>query len=213
MKLYFSPGSCSLSPHIALREAGLDFDLVRVNLKTHTFGDGQDYSAINALGYVPVLQLDGGEVFREGAVLVQYIADQAPDSGLAPANGTLERYRLQEWLNFLGSEVHKGFVPLFYGAAAEGYFNIARAKLFERFKWIDAQLAGKAFLTGDKFTIADGYLFAMIGWAKADWLHSVHHLDVDLTELGNLAAWYQRVLSRPAVQAALKAEGLLPEGK
>ncbi len=208
MKLYFAPGSCSLSPHIALREAGLDFELVRVDIRTHTFGDGQDYYRINELGYVPVLQIDSGEVFREGATLVQYIADQAPESGLAPANGTLERYQLQEWLNFLSTEIHKGFVPLFYGAAAEGYANIAKAKLLERFQWIDAQLASKEYLMGDRFTIADGYLFALTGWAKAAWMASIFNIDVDLTGLNNLAAWHQRVSGRPTVQAALKAEGL-----
>lgn len=212
MKLYYAPGSCSLSPHIALREAGLAFELIRVDTRTHTFGDGQDYYAVNELGYVPVLQLDSGEVFREGAVLVQYIADQAPATGLAPANGTIERYRLQEYLTFLGSEIHKGFIPLFYAAAAEGYFDIAKAKLFERFQWIDAQLAGRDFLTGERFTIADCYLFALIGWASlADWMSSVFQLDLDLTGLGNLAAWYKRVMARPAVQAALQAEGLRAE--
>lgn len=213
MKLYFSPGSCSLSPHIALREAGLDFELVRVDTRTHTYGDGQDYYKINELGYVPVLQTDGGEVFREGTTLIQYIADQAPGVGLAPANGTLERYRLQEWLSFLSTEIHKGFIPLFYGASAEGYFDIARAKLLERFQWVDAQLADKAHLMGDQFTIADGYLFALAGWAKADWMSSVFNLDVDLTGLKNLAAWHRRVAGRPAVQAALKAEGLRSQEK
>lgn len=211
MKLYYAPGSCSLSPHIALREAGLAFELIRVDTQAHTFGDGQDYYAVNELGYVPVPQLDSGEVFREGAVLVQYIADQAPATGLAPANGTIERYRLQEYLTFLGSEIHKGFIPLFYAAAAEGYFDIAKAKLLERFQWIDARLAGKKFLTGEQFTIADCYLFALIGWAKADWMASVFQLDLDLTGLGNLAAWHKRVMARPAVQAALQAEGLQAE--
>lgn len=208
MKLYYSPGSCSLSCHIALREAGLAFDLVRVDTKTHTFGNGSNYYDVNPLGYVPALDTLKGDVFREGATIIQYIADLAPESGLAPASGTIERYRLQEWLSFLTSEIHKGFIPLFYGAQAQGYVDIARAKLLERFQWIDAQLAVSPYLTGDKFTIADGYLFALTNWGKADWLESVYHLDADLTAFGHLAVWHKKILGRPSVQAAMNAEGL-----
>lgn len=207
MKLYFSPGSCSLSPHIALREAGLDFELIRVDTKTHKYADGQDYYKINELGYVPALQIENGEVFREGATLIQYIADLVPESGLAPKNGTIERYRLQEWLSFLSTEIHKGSIPLFYGAG--NYIDIAKTKLLNHFKWIDKQLANQQFLMGSQFTIADGYLFALTGWVKADWMVSVYNLDADLTDLKNLAAWHRRVISRPTVQESMKAEGLL----
>jgi glutathione S-transferase len=208
MKLYIAPGSCSLSPHIALREAGLAFTLVPVDTKTHTYDGGKDYYQINPLGYVPALELANGEVFREGVTLIQYIADLAPASGLAPANGTIERYRLLEWLNFLTSEIHKGFVPIFHGANAGGYFSIAQQKLFNHFKWLDGRLAQREFLATDRFSIADGYLFALTNWAKADWMVSVYGLEVDLSSLGHLAAWHSRIMCRPAVQAAIKAEGL-----
>ncbi len=199
MKLYFSPGTCSLSPHIALREADLAVDLVRVNIKTHQLSDGSDYYAINPKGAVPVLELDSGERLTEGPAIVQYIADQAPQTGLAPANGTWARYRLQEWLNFITSELHKGFSPLFNAKSPEEAKTQARDKLNERLKWVDAQLQGKTYLMGETFTVADGYLFTVAGWGK--------FVGVDLAPLTQLSAFMVRVAARPAVQAALKTEG------
>jgi glutathione S-transferase len=201
MKLYFSAGTCSLSPHIALREAGLAFDLVPVNIKTHQLADGSDFYAINPKGSVPVLELDSGERLTEGPAIVQYIADQAPQTALAPANGTWARYRLQEWLNFITSELHKGFAPLFNPKAPEEAKTQARDKLNERLKWVDEQLAGQSYLMGEPFTVADGYLFTVAGWGK--------FVGVDTTPLAHLSAFMARVAARPAVQAALKAEGLL----
>lgn len=201
MKLYFSPGTCSLSPHIALHEAGLAFDLQLVNIKTHQLADGRDFFNVNPKGSVPVLELDNGERLTEGSVIVQYIADQAPQSALAPANGTWARYRLQEWLNFITSELHKGFSPLFNPRSPDEVKVQARDKLNERLKWVDKQFEGKAYLTGETFTVADGYLFTVAGWGKL--------VGVDIAPLQSLSAFMARVSARPAVQAALKAEGLL----
>jgi glutathione S-transferase len=201
MKLYFSPGTCSLSPHIALCEANMAVDLVRVNIKTHHLSDGSDYFTINPKGAVPVLELDDGQRLTEGPAIVQYIADQAPQTGLAPANGTWARYRLQEWLNFITSELHKGFSPLFNPKSPEETKTQARDKLNERLQWVDAQLQGKPYLMGETFTVADGYLFTVAGWGKL--------VGVDLTPLTQLSAFMARVAARPAVQAALKAEGAL----
>ncbi len=201
MKLYYSPGACSLSPHIALREAGLAFEPVLASTKSHQLQDGSDYYGINPLGYVPVLELDDGTRLREGPAIVQYIADQAPAKNLAPAAGTLPRYRLQEWLTFIGTEIHKTFSPLFQPAMPEEAKQIFRDRLVSRFQWVDGQLAGKNYLMGDLFTVADGYLFVVTRWAKA--------LNIDLSALANLAAHQERVGARPAVQEALKAEGLL----
>jgi len=201
MKLYYSPGACSLSPHIVLREAGLPFELVLASTKSHKLQDGTDYYTINAKGYVPLLEFDDGQRLSEGPAIVQWIADQAPASKLAPAAGTLERYRLQEWLNFITSELHKGFSPLFNPAMPEEAKAIFRAKLLDRFKWVDGQLAGKQFLMGDAFTAADAYLFTVSGWTVPT--------NLDISGYANLAAWRERVAARPAVQAALKAEGLL----
>lgn len=201
MKLYYSPGACSLSPHIALREAGLAFEPVLVSTKSHQLADGTDYYAINPLGYVPVLELDDGARLREGPAIVQYIADQAPTKNLAPANGTLARYRLQEWLTFIGTEIHKGFSPLFNAAMPEEAKQIALTRLTSRLQWLDGQLAGKQFLMGDNFSVADGYLFAVTGWARP--------LKVDLTPYPNLLAVRERIAARPAVQEAMRAEGML----
>ncbi|MEK8046767.1 glutathione transferase GstA [Ideonella margarita] len=201
MKLYYSPGACSLSPHIALREAGLAFDLHITNLKTKKLADGSDFLAINPRGQVPLLELDSGERLTEGPAIVQYIADQAPATGLAPAAGTLARYHLMEWLNFITSELHKGFSPLFTPGTAEDTQVKARAALMKQLSWVDGQLAGKTWLTGDTFTVADGYLFTVAGWGK--------YVGVDISSLANLGAYMGRVAARPAVQAALKAEGLL----
>ena len=201
MKLYYSPGACSLSPHIALHEAGLAFTPVLASTKSHKLQDGTDFYTINALGYVPVLELDNGERLREGPAIVQYIADQVPDKQLAPANGTLARYRLQEWLTFIGTELHKGFSPLFNPATPEDYKPMVRERLLQRLQWVDGQLAGKQYLMGDQFTVADGYLFTVTNWTQPT--------NLDISGLANLAAYRERVGARPAVQAAMKAEGLL----
>ena len=198
MKLYFSPGACSLSPHIVLIEAGLAFEPVLASTKSHKLADGSDYYAINPLGYVPLLELDDGTVLREGPVIVQYIADQVPLKNLAPANGTLPRYRLQEWLNFIGTEIHKGFSPMFNPATPEETKTQARAKLAQRYAWIEQQLAGKEFVTGDHFTVADAYLFTVTNWAKPTGL--------DLTPYPQVKAWHARIGERPAVKEALAAE-------
>ncbi len=201
MKLYYSPGACSLSPHIALHEAGLAFTPVLASTKSHKLQDGTDYYGINPLGYVPLLELDDGTRLREGPAIVQYIADQAPLKMLAPPNGTLQRYRLQEWLTFIGTELHKGFSPLFNPATPEEYKTMAREKLLQRLQWVDSQLAQKDFVMGEHFTVADGYLFTVTNWAKPT--------NVDISGLANLAAYRERVGARPGVQAAMKAEGLL----
>jgi glutathione S-transferase len=201
MKLYYSPGACSLSPHIALREAGLPFEAVLASTKTHKLADGTDYHTINPKGYVPLLELDDGQRLSEGPAIVQYIADQAPASKLAPAAGTMERYRLMEWLNFITTELHKGFSPLFNPAMPEEAKALARTKVGERLAWIDTQLEGKSYLMGETFTVADGYLFTVAGWGK--------YVGVDITPLKSLGAFMARVAARPAVQEALKAEGLL----
>lgn len=195
MKLYYSPGACSLSPHIALHESGLAHTSVLASTKSHKLQDGTDYYGINPLGYVPLLELDDGTRLREGPAIVQYIADQAPDKHLAPANGTLARYQLQSWLNFIGTEVHKGFSPLFNPATPEEYKTMARAKLRERLQWVDGELAGKQYLMGEQFTVADGYLFTVAGWLKSD--------GVDIARFPKVHAHSQRMAARPAVQRAL----------
>lgn len=200
MKLYYSPGACSLSPHIALHESGLAFEAIPAPTKTHQLPDGTDYYTINPLGYVPLLELDNGERLREGPAIVQYIADQVPQKNLAPASGTMARYRLQEWLTFIGTEVHKGFSPLFNPATPEEFKTATKTKLAQRLAWVDSELAGKQFLMGDTFTVADGYLFTVTNWAP--------RVGVDITGLANLVAYRERVAARPAVQAAMKAEGL-----
>lgn len=201
MKLYYSPGACSLSPHIALHEAGLAFTPVLASTKSHKLQDGTDFYTINPLGYVPVLELDDGTRLREGPVIVQYIADQAPLKMLAPQNGSLQRYRLQEWLNFISTEIHKGFTPLFKPNTPDDYKPIARDNLLQRLTWVDSQLADKQYLMGDHFTVADAYLFTVSNWTAPTKL--------DISGLSNLAAYRERVAARPAVQAAMKAEGLI----
>jgi glutathione S-transferase len=200
MKLYYSPGACSLSPHIALREAGLAFEPVLASTKSHKLQDGTDYYGINPLGYVPMLELDDGTRLREGPAIVQYIADLAPTKNLAPANGTMQRYRLQEWLTFIGTEIHKSFSPLFNPGMPEDGKAISKTKLRSRYEWLDSQLADKDYLMGDTFSVADGYLFTVTNWAKPT--------GVDISDLAKLNAWHARVGARPAVQEALKAEGL-----
>jgi glutathione S-transferase len=201
MKLYFSPGACSLSPHIALREAGLPFELVQVDLHKHVLDDGTDLAKINPKGYVPVLQLDDGNVLTEGPAIVQYIADQAPAAKLAPANGTLERYRLMEWLNYITSEVHKSFGPLFNSKATDQTKGFARAALEQRFNYLSQELWERPYLLGDAFSVADAYLFTVLGWTK--WT------GIDLGQWPVLSTYVSRIAARPAVQAAMQAEGLL----
>jgi glutathione S-transferase len=201
MKLYYSPGACSLSPHIVLREAGLAFEPVLASTKTHKLQDGTDYYTINPKGYVPLLELDDGQRLTEGPAIVQYIADQVPDKKLAPANGSMARYRVQEWLNFISSELHKGMGVLFNPAMPEEAKNLARAKVADRLKWVEGQLVGKQYLMGDAFSIPDAYLFTVTNWTK--------FVDIDISGLPNLQAYMARMAARPAVQEALKAEGLL----
>jgi glutathione S-transferase len=205
MKLYYIAGACSLSPHIALREAALPFDLVRVEPKSHTLADGTDYYSIQPLGYVPLLELDDGTRLSEGPAIVQYIADRRPEKKLAPPNGTLARYQLQSWLGFVSTELHKGLVPLFNPAMAEETKNGIRRKLASTFGWLDGQLAGKAHVMGDGFTVADGYLFYVTMPYRAE------RAGVDLSPYAHLRAFRQRVAARPAVKEALAAEGLAPD--
>mgnify|MGYP001285277610 FL=1 len=201
MKLYYSPGACSLSPHIALHESGLAHEAIAAPTKTHKLPDGSDYYQVNPLGYVPYLVLDDGTALREGPAIVQYIADQVPDKKLAPPNGTLARYQLQSWLNFIGTELHKGFSPLFNPAMPDEAKALSKERLLGRLKWLEGELAGKTYLMGDDFTVADGYLFVVTNWAKP--------MGIDLSPYPNLVAYRGRVAARPAVQAAMKHEGLL----
>lgn len=201
MKLYYSAGACSLSPHIVLREAGLPFELVLASTKTKKLADGSDYNLINPKSQVPTLELNDGQRLTEGPVIVQYIADQAPASGLAPAAGTMARYRVMEWLNFITSELHKTFSPLFNPAMVADAKPVFAARVLDRLTWVDTQLEGKSYLTGDTFTVADAYLFVVTNWTK--------FVGIDISGLKNLGAFMGRVAARPAVQAALKAEGLL----
>jgi glutathione S-transferase len=200
-KLYYSPGACSLSPHIVLRESGLPFDLVPANLGTHKLADGTDYYAINAKGSVPVLELNDGQRLTEGPAIVQYVADQVPAKNLVPAAGTMERYRAQEWLNFITSELHKSFSPLFNPAMPEEGKALYRQRLLSRFQWVDSQLEGRDYLLGASFTVADAYLFTVTNWCK--------HVGLDISGLKQLGGFMARMAARPAVQEALKAEGLL----
>ena len=198
MKLYYSPNACSLSPHIALREAGLPFELVLASTKTHQLVDGTDYYTINPKGYVPLLELDNGERLTEGPAIVQWIADQVPDKRLAPPAETMPRYRLVEWLNFITAEIHKQFSPLFHPALPEEAKPLFRDKLITRFRYVDEQLADKSYLMGSDFTVADGYLFVVARWAPA--------VGLDLSEFANLTRFVQRMMTRPAVRQALEAE-------
>lgn len=198
MKLYYTPGACSLSPHIVAQEAGIPVELEKVDLKTHTTAGGEDYYTVNPKGYVPALRLDDGRIITEGPAIVQYLADQKPASHLAPANGTFERYKVQEWLGFINSEIHKNFSPLF-GAASDEVKADAKAKIAKRFDYVNGELGSKPFITGDTFTVVDAYLFVMLTWA--------HHLKISLPD--HLSAFFARVAQRPAVHAAMKAEGLV----
>jgi glutathione S-transferase len=199
MKLYFAPGACSFSPLIALREAGLDFTLVKVDLKAGKIAaDGSAFSRINPKGYVPALELDDGKVLTEGPAIVQYIADQQPESSLAPKNGTFERYRLQEWLAFINSEIHKVFIPLFNPATPDEIKAATRENLARRLAFVAGELEKNDFLLGKQFSVADGYLFTILSWTK--WV------GFDLARWPSLVAFQERVGKRPSVQAAQAAE-------
>jgi glutathione S-transferase len=201
MKLFFAPGACSLSPHIVLRESGTQFELEQVNNQEKKTKAGVDYWTINPKGQVPVLDLDNGERLTEGPVIVQYIADQKPSAGLIPPAGTTERYRVQEWLNFITSELHKSFGPIFRPTTPDAYKVISRENLGKRFDWLNKELAGRQYLMGDKFTVADAYLFTVLRWTS--------RVEIDLGKWPNLMAYVDRVAARPKVQEAMKVEGLI----
>jgi len=198
MKLYFSPGACGLHPSIALREAGLDFELVRVDLRAHKVSDGSDFYAINPKGYVPVLELDDGSRLTEGAVIDQFIADKNPGAKLLPPAGTMDRLRVQEWLHFIGTEVHKAFSPLFNPKLTDEEKDAQRTRIGARFDYIQKELGSKSYLMGETFTIADAYLFNMFRWTG--------YTGIDLAKWPALAAYSARIEARPAVKAAIEAE-------
>jgi glutathione S-transferase len=200
MKLYYSPGACSLSPHIVLKELGLPFEAVLASTKTHKLADGTDYYTINPKGYVPLLELDDGQRLAEGPAIVQYLADQAPSKGLIAAAGSMQRYRQIEWLNFISTEVHKQYSPLFNAAMPEEAKAVFRDKLRSRYTWLNQQLEGRNYLMGESFTVPDAYLYTVSSWAP--------RVNVDLSDRPNVQAYIARIAARPAVQAARKAEGL-----
>lgn len=201
MKLYYATGACSLSPHIVLREAGVEFELERVDLRTHKTSSGADYSQINPKGYVPALRLDDGELLTEGPAIVQYLADQHPEKKLAPPNGTLQRARLQEHLNFISTELHKQFPALFNPASSDEAKKAAIEKINARLGFVEQQLSdGRAYLLGDKFSVADAYLFVVVNWTFP--------MKISLADYPHVAAFHQRVGQREKVREALRAEGL-----
>ena len=201
MQLFFSPGACSLASHITALEAGVPVELKRADTKTKKLSDGSDYYAINSKGAVPALKLDNGQVLTEGVAIMQYLADQKPESTLVPKNGTFERYRVQEWLNYITSEVHKTFSPLWNPANEQAVKDYALANLKKKFDWLNTQLAGKKYLTGDNFTVADAYLFTVVNWSNV--------LAIDLAPWPALKEFQARVAARPSVQEAMEAEGLI----
>lgn len=204
MKLYYTPGTCSLSPHIVAREAGIRLDLEKVDIKVrpHRTESGVDYTRINPNGYVPALELDDGSVLTEGVAIVQFLADLAPDSGLAPPDGTRERYRLQAWLTFISAELHKMFSPwLFHPEYGEQAQAAARDRIAVRLARLDEHLSCSAFLLGDRFTAADAYCFAIVSWSNL--------FQIDLEPYPNLDAYQSRIAARPGVREAMQAEGLL----
>ena len=201
MKLFYSTGTCSLSPHIVLLEAGMTFTTVKVDIGTKKTADGGDYLGINSKGSVPALQLDDGQVLTEGPAIVQYLADLKPESGLAPRAGTFARYRLIEMLNYIGTEVHKGFSPLFNRAITPEWKEATLTALFKKFDWLATHLASRTFLLEESFSVADAYLFTVVSWTKP--------LKIDLSKWPALAAYHARIGQRPKVQEAMRAEGLL----
>jgi glutathione S-transferase len=200
MKLYYATGACSLSPHIALREAGMKFDLVKTDIRAKTVDGGGDFRKVSPNGYVPALELDDGTILTEGPAIVQYIADQAPAKSLAPANGSLDRYRMQSWLNFVTSELHKSFSVLFNQQMPDDAKKIYRDRLATRFDVLDKHLEGKDYLMGARFSVADGYCFTVLNWSK--------RVGIDLARWTHISRYMERVSSRPAVRDAMKAEGL-----
>lgn len=201
MKLYYSPGACSLSPHIVLRESGLPFTPLMASTKTHKLADGTDYYTINPKGYVPLLELDDGQRMAEGPAIVQYIADQVPEKKLVAPWGTMERYRQIEWLTYIGTELHKVFSPLFMPNMPEEAKALFRARVQSRLEWVNQQLEGRQYLMGDTFSVPDAYLFTVTNWTK--------FVNIDISSLSHLGAFMARMAARPAVQEALKAEGLI----
>ena len=198
MKLYFSPGACSLASHITLRELGLPFEAVKVDLKAKKTAAGGDFLAVNPKGYVPTLELDDGSVLTEGPAILQYLADRKPEAGLAPAAGGMPRYRLQEWLGFVNSEIHKTFSPLFSPDTPEATRETQKKKLALRFDYLEKVLAKQQYLTGERFTVADAYLYTVLNWAKP--------LGIDLARWPAIQAFHARVAERPHVKAAQEAE-------
>jgi glutathione S-transferase len=203
MRLYYTPGTCSLSPHIVAREAGLDIELVAVDLATKLTATGERYAAVNPNGYVPALVLDDGHILTEGPAIVQYLADLAPEAGLIPANGSLGRYDAQSWLNFISTELHKGFAPLWKKDTPAETRRAARETLATRFSHVDQHLAGRRYLLGDSFSVADAYAFTVFNWSKV--------MAMDLGRWPNITLYLDRILARPKVRQALIVEGLLPE--
>ena len=201
MKLYYSPGACSLSPHIALLEAGLPYELVKVDVRAKKLENGDDYLKVNPKGQVPALALDSGELVTEGPVIVQMIADKAVNKNLAPARDSAERYKLMEWLNFITTELHKNFGPMFSPILADDAKAFFKDRVMGKFKYVESQLAGRDYVMGKQFTVADGYLFTMLAWAD--------RLKFDLSAMPNLLAYKARVGARPKVQEALTKEGLM----
>jgi glutathione S-transferase len=200
MKLYYAPGACSLSPHIVSREAGYELELEQVDLREKKTKTGKDFLSINPKGQVPVLEIDAGQRLTEGPVILQYLADQKHATDLMPAAGTPERYRVQEWLNFVASELHKTYGPLFRPTTPDEFKRLSKEVIGKRLDWIDQQLAGKHYLMGDKFTVADAYLFTVLRWSP--------RVEIDLSKWPNVKAYVDRVAARPKVQEAMKAEGL-----
>ncbi len=201
MRLYYSPGACSLAPHIVLRETKASFSLTKVDTKNHRLDDGTDYYTIAPKGQVPVLELRDGTRISEGPIVSQYIADQMEATSLLPATGTLARIRVLEWCNYLTSEIHKSFTPIFHAYLDQPSTDILKGILKKKLVWLNSQLEGKSFLTGDQFTIADAYLFVLINWTNP--------IKLDISELTHIKAFHARVAARPAVQEAMKAEGLI----
>ncbi|MEW6689504.1 MAG: glutathione transferase GstA [Pseudomonadota bacterium] len=201
MNLYYSPGACSLAPHIVMREAGIPVELKKVDLKAKQY-EGGDYRLVNGKGYVPAVTLEDGSVLTEAPVILQYLADRKPEAGLAPKAGTSERYRLQEWLNFVTSELHKGMGNFFNPSLTEEWRKAVTDRLGQRFDWLAKQLEGRKYLMGDSFSIADAYLFTILGWAGPS--------KFDLGKWPVLQEYHKRVAQRPKVREALRAEGLVP---
>lgn len=201
MDLYYAPGACSLAPHVVAREAGIDLSLQKVDMANHRTESGDDYYRINPKGAVPTLRLDDGRVLTEGPIIVQYLCDLAAREDLMPAAGTFERYRVMEWQNYITSELHKSYTPLFGNSVDETAKAALRGVIQEKYRWLDEQLPSRGYITGDTFTGADAYLFVVSSWAP--------HVAVDNSDCSRLQAYMERIAARPAVQAAMKAEGLI----